>query len=76
MAMPADIPADVPFSLACESCDGGMEIRSYEEAIQSGWTGITYTPDLSTANFLGLCPDCRKREEEAERDRQSRLSNP
>jgi hypothetical protein len=47
------IPADVPFSLACEGCDGGMEIGSYEEAIAAGWTDICYAPDLSMANFLG-----------------------
>jgi hypothetical protein len=60
------IPADVPFSLACEGCDGGMEIGSYEEAIAAGWTDICYAPDLSMANFLGLRPDCRRRQEEEE----------
>jgi len=68
------IPADVPFSLACECCDGGMEIGSFEEAMSAGWTDICYAPDLPTANFLGLCPECRKRLEEEERARNERPS--
>jgi hypothetical protein len=64
---PDHIPADVPFSLVCEDCDGGMEIRSYEEAIRMGWTDITYTLDLPMANFLGVCPDCRQRRDDEER---------
>jgi len=75
MALPDDIPSDVPFSLACEACDGGMEIASYEEAITAGWTDICYAPDLTMANFLGLCPECRWRQEEEERARQSRSSH-
>jgi hypothetical protein len=72
--MPSDIPPDVPFSLTCESCDGGMEIGSYEEAISAGWTDICYAPDLPMANFLGLCPECRTRQEEEERARSKRPS--
>lgn len=74
MAWPDDAPLDVPFSLACEACDGGMEIGSYEEALAAGWTGICYAPDLPMANFLGLCPECRRHEEEEERARAKRPS--
>jgi hypothetical protein len=67
--VPGEIPADVPFSLVCDTCDGGMEIESYEAAIAAGWTDIIYAPALSMANFLGLCPKCRQREEDEERSR-------
>ena len=64
--VPGEIPADVPFSLICECCDGGMEIESYEAALAAGWTGIVFAPDLLQANFLGLCPECRQREQDEE----------
>ena len=67
--VPGDIPADVPFSLACEGCDGVMEIESYEAALAAGWTGIVYAPDLLQANFLGLCPQCRQKDQDEERRR-------
>lgn len=59
------IPKEVPFSLVCEQCDAGMEIGSYEEALAQGWHFIQYAPDLPMANFVGLCPDCRRREDDA-----------
>ncbi len=74
MALPEGIPPDVPFSLTCEGCDGGMEVGSYEEAISTGWTDISYTPEQLMANFLGLCPQCRQRQEEEERVRAKRPS--
>jgi hypothetical protein len=40
-----------------------MEIDSYEQALDGGWSEISYEPDLPMANFLGLCPDCREAEE-------------
>jgi len=67
--VPGNFPADVPFSLTCEGCDGGMEIESYEAAIAAGWTEIDYAPDLPMANFLGLCPVCRQWREDQERGR-------
>ena len=70
--LPNDAPADVPFSLACEGCDGGMEIESYEQSLAVGWTEIRYTPDLPMANFLGLCPECRQKQEAEERKRTRR----
>jgi hypothetical protein len=59
------IPADVPFSLVCEQCDGGMEIQSFEQAVAAGWMFIRLAPDLPSASFLGLCPDCRREEEKS-----------
>lgn len=69
MRLPPDFPPDVPFSLTCESCDGGMEIGSYEEALLSGWTDIVFAPEQLLANYLGLCPECRQREEQLQRGR-------
>jgi len=60
------IPRDVPFTLSCADCDVGMEIGSYEEALTQGWTSITYTPDLLSVNFVGLCPECRRLQEAAD----------
>ncbi len=74
MATPEGFPPEVPFSLTCEECDGGMEIGSYEEAVEQGWTGIEYTPEQMLANFLGLCPECRQRLEFEERARSQRPS--
>jgi len=48
------------FSLVCESCDAGDHIETEEQAIAEGWTCIRPAPDLVQANYLGLCPDCRK----------------
>jgi hypothetical protein len=69
MSQPAEFPPDVPFSLTCEGCDAGMEIGSYDEAIVSGWTEIVFAPDLMLANYLGLCPECRRRQEEEQLQR-------
>jgi len=57
------IPRDVPFSLSCTECDCDSP-DSYEEAIRDGWTEIVYYPEGSSENFLGLCPDCRREEEQ------------
>jgi hypothetical protein len=59
------IPSDVPFSLLCEQRDGGMEIESYEQAVAQGWTYIRLAPDLPSANFLRLCPECRAEDEKS-----------
>ena len=58
------IPDDVAFSLICSECDGGLHLHSKEEALEEGWTDIEFAPDLPMANFLGLCPHCRREEEE------------
>lgn len=57
------IPRDVPFSLSCAECDGDSP-DSYDEAVQDGWTQITYYPEGTSENFLGLCPDCRRSEDQ------------
>lgn len=55
--MPSDLPADIPFTLACAQCDVDSP-ENYEDAIQQGWTRIQYD-DGPGWNFLGICPDCR-----------------
>ena len=57
------IPRDVPFSLSCTECDCDSP-DSYEAALSDGWTQIEYYPEGSSENFLGLCPDCRREEEQ------------
>lgn len=64
--MSSPIRDDVPFSLSCTECDIDSP-KSYEDAIEDGWTGIEYFPQGLMENYLGLCSDCRKREEEEER---------
>ena len=50
--------ADVRFTLICCQCDAGMEITSYDQAVAAGWSAIDYAPELSMANFIGVCLDC------------------
>jgi hypothetical protein len=57
------IPRDVPFSLSCTECDCDSP-DTYEDALSDGWTQIEYYPEGSSENFLGLCPDCRREEEQ------------
>ena len=52
--------SDVPFSLVCETCDAGRELGSYQEANADGWSDITRALDLPMANYVGLCPACRR----------------
>lgn len=49
----------VPFSLQCEECDAGMDVKSRRSATARGWTSIRKDDGISY-NFVGLCPDCRK----------------
>jgi hypothetical protein len=69
MPLPNNVPPDIAFSLTCERCDAGMDIDSYDQALAQGWTGIDYDPDGLAWNFVGLCPDCRREEEERDRKR-------
>ena len=57
------IPRVVPFSLSCTECDSDSP-DTYEGAVSDGWTQIEYFPQGSSENFLGLCPDCRREEEQ------------
>lgn len=58
-----EIPPDVVFSLVCALCDAGGDIETLDQALEEGWSDISYEPDMPMANFLGLCPDCRREEE-------------
>lgn len=51
---------DPAFTLVCSECDAGGDIATEAEAIDAGWSQIQSAPDLPQANFLGLCPDCRR----------------
>ena len=61
--MKTKIPSDVVFSLVCGRCDAGTDVETYKQALDEGWSDISFEPDLPMANFLGLCPDCRRAEE-------------
>jgi hypothetical protein len=57
---PGAPPEPEIFSLTCTDCDDGQEINSEAEAIEEGWTSIRSQPDLVEANYLAICPDCRR----------------
>lgn len=58
MATPSEkIPSNVPFTLACVSCDADSP-ETYEEAVRQGWIDIQYD-DGPGWNFIGICPVCR-----------------
>jgi hypothetical protein len=65
MQTPRYLPADVSFSLVRSDCDAGMDIRSSDQALAEGWTNIQFAPDLPMANYLELCPECRKAQDRA-----------
>ena len=51
------IPAGVPFSLSCYSCDASGP-DSYEAALTEGWSEIEFAPAAASENFFGDCPEC------------------
>ena len=57
---PGAAPEPEIFSLTCSDCDYGDGITTEAEAIEEGWSQITPAPDLPMANFVGVCPCCRK----------------
>ncbi|TWU62568.1 hypothetical protein V7x_43030 [Crateriforma conspicua] len=64
LSSPNQIPAEVPFTLTCATCNNeGPD--TYAEAIDEGWTCIVYYPAGQSENFLGECPVCRERDGEA-----------
>jgi hypothetical protein len=60
MSIDPKILTTIPFSLVCETCDAGMDIETYEQAVAEGWTEIEYDPGLPQANFVGTCPECSR----------------
>jgi len=61
---PNQIPSQVPFTLTCATCNNeGPD--TYADAIDEGWTRIEYSPAGASENFLGECPVCRERDDEA-----------
>lgn len=61
-SMLTDTPVTLPdFSLCCITCDAGMDVSSIYAAEERGWTDIVWD-DGSTSNFVGICPDCRKKD--------------
>ena len=57
---PGALPEPKVFVLTCADCDNGGQIHSEAQAIEEGWTRIQPQPDLPQANYLGICPYCRK----------------
>lgn len=54
-----------PFSrLACRYCDAGQDIESLEQAIDEGWIKIDPEVDLPHITHVGLCPDCRRKQDD------------
>ena len=54
-----------PFqNLACNYCDAGQEIESLEQAIDEGWIKIEPTIDVPNATHVGLCPECRCKQDD------------
>jgi hypothetical protein len=64
-----EVPSDVVFSIVCQRCDADSHLTCHEQAIAEGWFWIAYAPDLPIANFVGLCPDCKREEEARDLDR-------
>ena len=54
-----------PFlSIVCIYCDAGQEIGDLEQAVDGGWTQIDPEVDLPNATHIGLCPECRRLNDE------------
>ena len=62
----------IVFSLVCENCDAGDDMLNEVDARAAGWTQIEYSPDLPMANFVGLCPDCNRERQRADRRQRRR----
>lgn len=56
-------PKQTVFSLTCAFCDAGDGITSEVDAVEAGWSEIQQAPELPMANFVGVCPTCRKVED-------------
>ncbi|MCK6483769.1 MAG: hypothetical protein L6R00_06510 [Phycisphaerae bacterium] len=53
---------DLLFSLTCARCDAGIDIDSFDEAVQAGWREIIRDSRGIAWNYIGLCPECRSKE--------------
>ena len=52
------------FVLECSGCYGaGENYTSKEQAVADGWTDIEDDPEGWTWNQIGLCPECKARDE-------------
>ena len=64
---PACRPAALRFpflSIECMHCDAGKDIESLQQAIDSGWIKIDPETELPNITHIGLCPECRKIEDD------------
>ena len=55
---PKRIPDSVPFVLSCIHCDESSP-KSFAQADSLGWKRIEYVPSATSANFIGVCPNCQ-----------------
>ena len=54
-----------PFeNLICIHCDAGPSIDSLEDAIDEGWCKIEPTVDMPNTTHIGLCPECRQKQDD------------
>jgi hypothetical protein len=54
-----------PFnSIQCFHCDAGKDIDDLEDAIDLGWIKIEPEMELANYSHIGLCPECRRIEED------------
>ncbi|WP_254508990.1 hypothetical protein [Anatilimnocola floriformis] len=51
------------FSLVCRYCDAGDGLATEAAAIAEGWSEIELALALPMANYCGLCPDCKTRDQ-------------
>lgn len=54
-----------PFSLACETCDTDIECQTIEQAVAVGWKSIQEDAEAPTSNYLGICPECQAKGDDA-----------
>ena len=70
MANMSELPSNpdgLPESVTCYECDAACD--SLAEAQAEGWKDLEEDRDGRSWNFLGMCPECSRSEEEKERIR-------
>jgi hypothetical protein len=50
--------------MSCIHCDAGQDIDSLEDAIDEGWYKIEPTVDMQNTTHIGLCPECRRKQDD------------